>query len=609
MKNIIYIFLLCSSFCLSQNDTIVNHLEDVLLPDVYAKEKSTGYKTTALNDSVILNNSESFTTLLRFNSTIYFKEYGFGMLSSPSFRGTGSSHTATIWNGININSQLNGQTDFNTLTVTTFDNVQVRNGGGSIKYGSGAIGGTVHLNNELSFNRQFSNQIVSAYGSFSTLQSTYKSVYGSEQLAINAGVSYNSSDNDYQYLGANAVNTNGEFYNVSPNFNIAYKINPFNKLSLYTNYFNGIKHLSGTLTASSNDKYFNESAKGLVVWDYKKNRFTVATKAAYLYELYNYFDNAEVNQYSYGKASTLLFNNDVEYKINNQIRVQHVIEYTGVLGNGTSLIRKRRNQLSDAIILTHQPTRKLKYHLKVRKDFNSDYETPLLYAIGSSYNVNELYSIRLNASKNFRIPTYNDLYWEGLGNENLKPETSRQFEIGNVFTFKNVEIDVAGFYLNSDDLIKWQPQNDGVWRPVNIANSENYGIELSTLYSKQIKAHTIMVSTNYSYTKAVDKETKKQVVYVPEHLFNTNVSYSYKAWSCYYQLLYNGKVYTTTDHSQELDAFDVSNIGLNYEVLNNNSQKLIVGVKVNNIYNEIYQSVASRPMPNRNFNLNINYKF
>lgn len=601
--------MISSWCCLSQNDTIVTQLEDVLLPDVYAKEKSTGYKTTTLNDSIILNNSESFTTLLRYNSTIYFKEYGFGMLSSPSFRGTGASHTATVWNGININSQLNGQTDFNTFTVTTFDNVQVRSGGGSIKYGSGAIGGTVHLNNELSFNRQFTNQIVSSYGSFSTLQSTYKSVYGGEKLAINAGVSYNSSDNDYQYLGTNSNNLNGEFYNVSPNFNIAYKLNTFNKLSFYTNYFNGIKHLSGTLTASSNDKYFNESAKGLLVWDYKKNRLTNSTKVAYLYELYNYFDNADVNQYSYGKATTLLFNHDAEYKINNQIRIQNVLEYTGVLGNGTSLIRKRRNQLSDAIIFTHQPIEKLKYHLKVRKDFNSDYKTPLLYAVGTEYMINDYYKIRLNTSKNFRIPTYNDLYWEGLGNEDLKPETSYQVEIGNVFNFNNFQIDVAGFYLNSEDLIKWRPQNDGVWRPVNIANTENYGLEFTTTYQKSIKAHNIMLRANYSYTKAIDKATDLQVIYVPEHLFNANLSYAFKRWSGFYQLGFNGKVYTTTDHSEDLDAFDVSNIGINYNLLDKNIQKLIIGLKVNNIYNEIYQSVASRPMPNRNFNLNINYKF
>ena len=84
-----------------------------------------------------------------------FKENGLGMVSSPSFRGTTAQQTAVIWNGININSQLNGQTDFNTITTRDYTSITVRSGGGSSIYGSSAIGGSIHLNNELTFKNQF----------------------------------------------------------------------------------------------------------------------------------------------------------------------------------------------------------------------------------------------------------------------------------------------------------------------------------------------------------------------------------------------------------------------------------------------------------------------
>jgi iron complex outermembrane receptor protein len=66
------------------------------------------------------------------------------MVSSPSFRGH-TQQTAVIWNGININSQLLGQTDFNTInTRFQFDCRCWRK---APFMGQTAIGGSIHLNN------------------------------------------------------------------------------------------------------------------------------------------------------------------------------------------------------------------------------------------------------------------------------------------------------------------------------------------------------------------------------------------------------------------------------------------------------------------------------
>ena len=137
------------SLVLSQNDTIV--LKDVQVSDKYLKKNTSSQNLIKLNDSILDNNKPSLTNLLNNNSSIYFKQNGYGMVSSPSFRGTTAQQTAVVWNGININSQLTGQTDFNTISTRNFDNVVLKAGGGSTIYGTSAIGGTVHLNNELIF--------------------------------------------------------------------------------------------------------------------------------------------------------------------------------------------------------------------------------------------------------------------------------------------------------------------------------------------------------------------------------------------------------------------------------------------------------------------------
>lgn len=133
------IFLLVAFFYASivfcQNDSIVK-LKEVVLIDTKLKAFSLTHSIVKLSDSVIQRNPTSLTELLRNNTTIYFKEYGKGMTSSASFRGTTSQQTAVLWNGININSQFNGQTDFNTINSFDFNSIAVRAGGGSVAYGS-----------------------------------------------------------------------------------------------------------------------------------------------------------------------------------------------------------------------------------------------------------------------------------------------------------------------------------------------------------------------------------------------------------------------------------------------------------------------------------------
>ena len=116
-------------------------LQEVEISDKKLKNYSDSQNVQQLNDSIIRKSQPSLTNLLNFSTGIYFKENGLGMVSSPSFRGTTAQQTAVIWNGININSQLNGQTDFNTITTSDFNSISVRAGGGSSLYGTSAIGG------------------------------------------------------------------------------------------------------------------------------------------------------------------------------------------------------------------------------------------------------------------------------------------------------------------------------------------------------------------------------------------------------------------------------------------------------------------------------------
>lgn len=273
------VFLMCQSI-LAQNSGAIN-LNEVIISDAQLNNFSNAQSVLSLNDSIIQKNQPSLTSILNYNSFIYFKENGFGMVASPSFRGTTAQQTAVIWNGININSQLNGQTDFNTISTRNFNSIAIRSGGGSVIYGSSALGGTIHLNNVIAYKKQFQNEILLNYGSFNTLDLNYKLKFGTEKLSTFFGFSRFSSDNDYQYIGTKLKNQNGAFHNNSADFNFGYKINSNNYVQFYNQVFDGSKDFSGTLTAVSKSKYADFNTRNLLEWTNRNEHFTSKVKVAF----------------------------------------------------------------------------------------------------------------------------------------------------------------------------------------------------------------------------------------------------------------------------------------------------------------------------------------
>lgn len=623
MKKILSI-VVCAvcAHCFSQNDSLVNRLGEVIvLADKKLGNHSAGYKVKTLTDSVIVKNMESFTSLLRFNTPIYLREYGAGGTSSASFRGTSASNTAVIWNGININSVNNGQTGFNALTVSLFDAIDIRSGGGSIEYGSGAIGGTIHLNDYLKFSNEtktVKHQAVFSLGSYDTHQGLYKLKFSNSKIALHAGISYNESENDYPWLETDLKNVNGAFKNLGINFSGAFLLNEFSKLKFYSTNYNGERFFSGELPnpLSANDKYQDFSHRNLLIYTNKRDRLNHEAKLAYLTQEYRYFGDKTFDTFNFGKSKRALLNYNLSYALPHlNASITSYSEYESVFGKTDQISEKNRKQFSQSFVYNQTIKSKVFIDAKIRKDFNSDYTVPFTYALGIKFKPLTNWFFRVNGSKNYRVPTYNDLFWPGQGNLDLVPETATQGEFG--FGYKNSQFsfDLGGFYIASKDKIVWTPNGDnnrpGVWVPINLSEVNNKGLEFVFNYKEYFNKHTVQLHLNYSYTNAKDKATDKQVIFVPKHLFNMNVSNNYKRFSVFYQQLFNGKVYTTESNSEDfvISQHFVANTGLNYKLLNTKTYQLEIGLKVNNVFNKNYVIQPRRPMPNRNFNFNINYKF
>ncbi|MEP6803023.1 MAG: TonB-dependent receptor, partial [Flavobacterium sp.] len=607
------LLLLCQIIC-AQSDSITK-LKEVVVSDANLKKYSSSQSVLKFTDSTITKNEALLTDLLNFNSTIYFKEYGRGMLSTVSFRGTTASQTAVIWNGININSQMNGSTDFNTISSSDYNSISVKAGGGSVIYGSGAVGGTVHLNNDLGFYKRFENNLKLDYGSFNTIGINFKTNISNEKWSAQIGFSKNSSTNDYKYLnlytwkGEQRWNQNGQYDIITMNANVGYKFDSKNSLKLYTQTSNTDRNTSLITETERKSKYINGFNRNLLEYDGNFGKFTTNFKAAYIFENFQYYADNSKNQYTYGKTESLITKVDLGYTLFKSTQINGIIDYNKTKGYGSGFGDHTREISSAALLIKQDFSADWKNEFGIRKEFTDNYKSPVLFSLGSSYQFSKLYNLKLNLSRNFRIPTFNDLYWEEGGNPNLKPENSYQAEIGNVFTFQNISLTQTFYYMKIKDLLQWVPGKNGIWSPQNTDKVNSYGAETLLSWKKHFGKNYFSANASYAYTISEDEATGKQLFFVPFHKVNGGISYSRNKISAYYQFLYNGFVYTQSDNDpkQIVKDYTVSNLGIDYDFKFLESFKL--GFQVLNLFNENYESLENRPLPGRNFNIYINLKF
>ena len=603
--HIFFTIFLCTASAFAQLDSI-QQLPEVMLTDSKLVHFSKGFKLEKLGDSLIERNATSITETLRYNSNIYFKENGFGMVSSPSFRGTNAAQTAVIWNGININSVFTGQTDFNVISPLNYEEIAIRSGGGGVQYGSGAVGGSIHLNNTYSFKKIHSTKVGLLYGSFATLGGTASTTQTWGDHYLNVGVDFISSDNDYEYVGKNQKNTHGEFLRFSAKINEARKLKrgvaTWNSEYSYNN-----RNFSGSLNTVGKDGYNDIATRNLWQIQQEMGIFKTKISAAHLFEQFKYFPDSDKPLYDEGRANTFISGLQTEVLLSKKFRINSKIEYTYVTAQGSNVGENHRKTLAAVLLFNHKISRDFSYGLNLRKEFLNGFDNPWLFSADAKWDVSKSYSLRVNGSKNYRIPTFNDLYWYGGGNSNLPPETSYQVELGQEITFGNLKTDIAAYYISSEDLIKWVPISGSVWEPINIQETRNYGIEATLGYFIKLgPQHSLDFSANYSYTKAEDLEKKKQLIYVPFQKAGGTVAYDFRKLSIYAQGLFNGEAYTTTDNSSSVAGYTVFNFGASVALPF--EPNLTVGGRLKNAFNTYYENVAYRPMPSRNIQIFLNLK-
>ena len=623
--------------------------------------QQTKFDSIVLKENIAL----SMADILTFNSSIFVKSYGRATLSTVSFRGTSPSHTQVTWNGMRINNPMLGMTDFSMIPSYFIDDASLLHGTSSVNETGGGLGGAVKMSTTPAQNRGFGLQYIQGIGSFKTFDEFLRLTYGNDHWQVSTRAVLSSSPNNYKYrnhdkkenIYDDEMNIIGQYYPIERNKSgsyrdfhllqeVYYNTGRGDRLGLNAWYINSNRELPMLTTDYGDDMAFDnrqreQTFRGILSWDHIRSNWKVAAKAGYIYTWMAYDYKRDVGNgimahmtRSRSKINTIYGQAEGEYYIGkkwlftaNLAAHQHFVESRDkniILQEGNKGIvgyMKARIELSGSASVKWRPIDRLGLSAVIREEMYGTEWTPIIPALFVDGVLSKVGNITAKASvsRNFRFPTLNDLYFLPGGNPNLRKESGWSYDAGLSFAVGKKGIyslkgSASWFDSYIHDWILWLPTTKGFFSPKNIKDVHAYGVELQAdLDVALTKEWQLSLDGTYSWTpsinngepiSAADQSVGKQLPYVPKHSASVTGRISWRKWSFLYKWCYYSERFTMSSNdislTGKLPEYFMSNISLEKELSFRWADLSLKGT-INNLFNEEYLSVLSRPMPGINF--------
>ena len=655
MKLSFYIALLLitlNSTSLAQNDTIL--LDYVEISASAINNKVQGKAMERKIDTAIIKKLQtvSLSQLLIQHSPVFIKTYGPGGTASASFRGTTSSHTLVLWNGLQLNSPSLGEVDFSTIPVFFTDEVSLQ-WGSKTSANSGGLGGVVNIANNQKFNEGLILDVKQTYGSFNTWGSYLTLGYSAKNVIARVKAYRNSSDNDFTYTNIATIphqemkQKNADFvdYGVMPEVQVRMKnslltVVSWNQWShrnypqIMPNAFNNVKEYTD-----------NDFSRNFISYKYYWNSGRVEVKSAYFHERQNYFlesytsnGNPVSQMNTLNKSDVFRQVADLQQDLFKSWKLYAKIQWdsenvtstdydddTHVQTHGRVSLqnaeRKTRNILSFYAAVDGKIYRDLDLRMTLRNDIVDDKSAGFFPTATLVYRMPFVKGLSFNAgySHNYRNPTLNDLYWNPGGNENLKGENGKTIDFDINYLYENVNFNLdfrTGLYYSKvKDWIQWVPTNYRYWMPKNVSEVMARGLEMHLKMNYRYALWTFSLSGNYVYSHTTDESEYaqqydsdgKQLIYIPKHHANAFAEVKWKTWNLNYTFEFTGERKTSMN-DDEFFAYQLPAYMLHHVSLGKQLNKFRLEFRINNLLNTDYQTILWRAMPGRSYEIYLEFK-
>ena len=467
----------------------------------------------------------------------------FGKTTSLYLRGTNSDHTLLLIDGVRMGSATIGGASWQYLPVSAIERIEIVRGPRASIYGADAIGGVIQIFTRHGTEGSARTNAYARIGSFNTHEVGAGVRGGNERTTYSLSASHHETD------GINVIDDVGDderdgYRNTSLSLNIRHQLE--NKVELFTN------GLYSTGRTEYDDAFFDSAYS-----DFVHGALSAGIKAAINEAWLTYLtlshasDRADVTDAWPGYFDT--FRDQIDWRndfiIGNGLLLTAGIDWRqDRVKSTTSYDESSRDNVGVYQILQSELGR---HHLQgsLRYDDNEAYGNQTTGALAWGYALSPQLRSRLSWGSAFKAPTFNQLYWPGAGNPELKPEQSETIEAGLRLSQPLGYIDLALFQTDVDNLISG-------WPAENIAKARMQGMELETgLQIQQWQAAVALTLLD-----AEDRDTGNELTHRPRETLRLDLDYRLGHYDLGGSVIAQGRSYNNASNTDRIAGHAVLNL-------------------------------------------------
>ncbi|WP_068546574.1 TonB-dependent receptor domain-containing protein [Thalassotalea crassostreae] len=515
---------------------------------------------------------------------------GTGQTSSIFMRGTNSNHTLVLIDGVRTSSASTGATNLTAISPSQIERIEIVKGPRASLWGSDALGGVIQI-----FTKQLQSgegSITLGAGSHNLKEAAVALGIGDNEHNLTLSVAADRADGFDVYQPAQPDDDGYDRSSVS--LNGLTTVNDAVSLNLVARFEEGNGEYDNAWGSDEGD---HENYLAKVSTIYQGDKFFTELSLATSQDETESFGNGAmaslfktereqislINQYSFTERSSIALGGDF---YNEEV-------------SGTTTYSETERNVSAVFIQGRQQVNKFLFEGAVRYDDIEHVDTATTYNTSIGYQLSSDWLISVAHGTGFKAPTFSNLY-SSYGNPDLKPEEIENTEflvrhkLNSAFFTGSIEI--SAYDSEIENLIIWVNESYS-YEGVGLAKVK--GAELTADVSHNDFSHQL----NFAYIDTEDTATGKDLLRRPELSASYALSYSWQEFSFNSLVSYRDESIDFGD--VQLDSYVLVDLGLSYQASGN----LSFMTKVNNVFNEQYETANNYITDGVNYKASVTYKF
>lgn len=559
-------------------------------------------------DMLSADNALTVSDVLNLSSGLHVGDNGgLSGLKSVSLRGLGSAHTSIYVDGVRVGNVQSGQNDLGMLPLedVTYASVDYAQNSVSFKtarpeFGSLPVAGKVRF----------------YAGSFGTyLPSARLDFRLSDKLSLSANASGVLSKGDFAY-GDGLVRTNNDLKQFRGGLDL-FGLTDGGDYHVKAYYNSSDRGTPGSASWPSDDR---QSDKNAFVQGYLNQSigqlYTLHLSAKGAYDDIYYTSAWGDSQYG---QTELQLNSAHDFQLTDWWKVSLAADLQWDKLAST-VYEASRTTVFSALATSFHTDRLL---ANVALEFNGAFDKDALsrYAFSPSadirYRVFDGFDVLAFGRRAYREPTFNELYYVGYGNPELRPEDAWLTDVGVDFnrtsgdwTLK-AKLDGFANFLTDKITSAPSPEDPNIWAPYNIGKVRSLGMDLAAGFVWRNADWKCSFDAKYTLLSAEDRTPDsysfgQQIPYIAKHTVVLNAAAAWKGWSIIpvWQLR-SGR----TDGAGDLDDWNTVDLTLAKDIKLPKKGPLSLKLSVRNMFDHRYEVSSGYPMPGRSIIGGLEYKF